>query len=76
MKFAPAIQRGIFLTIDDSREGSNFVVAVAMRNPSDEDVSHHTSELVGLSVDATHRTSTIRKDFLPWVSRLAVVCRP
>lgn len=67
MKFAPAIQRGIFLTIDDSREGSNFIVAAAMRNPNDEDVKLRTMNTKLFSVQMNQRTFTEEGDEFLWM---------
>jgi hypothetical protein len=67
MKFAPAIQRGIFLTVDESGKGSNFVVVAAMRNPRDEDVKLRTMSTKLFSVQMKQRTFTEEGDEHLWM---------
>lgn len=39
MEFTPPIQRGIFLTTEDTEFGEQMVVCAALRNPTDEDIN-------------------------------------
>lgn len=54
MNYAPPIQRGIFLTVEDGQ----FHIAVSIRNPTDEEVSLRSMDSMLFHISMKERTFT------------------